>query len=288
MGENLEILADISSHLSSRLILIATMHGKEKVIGPLLENGSGIRTGLIEGLDTDKFGTFSGEIPRKDSPVETLRKKIEAAREVSGHPVIVGSEGSFGSHPAMFMLPANEEWVMLRDFERGLEIIGRHLTEETNFGGEALSSLEELDSFCERSGFPSHSIILKLGESEGKILKDLNKEELYTITEDALKKGIIVKAETDMRADRNPTRLRSIGKATANLIERLKSVCPECQLPGYWITKVIPGLPCKLCGSPTNSIKSYVYSCRSCSHEDTIPNPGKKVEEPLYCDFCNP
>jgi hypothetical protein len=274
-----------SNRLSVEKIHIVTIHGKERVIGPMLENKLEVQTSVIRNLNTDKFGTFSGEIERKDPPLITLRKKIEAAYELTGHSIIVGSEGSFGSHPALFMLPADEEWVMLKDFERDLEIVGRHLTEETNFSGDAVSSIRELEEFCERVKFPSHGLILKL---EDKIHKDLERDSLFELVTHAQARKIKVNIETDMRADRNPTRMKAIGKATDNLIERLKSNCPQCNSPGFWITDVVPGLPCKLCGLPTKSIQSFIYTCKNCNHKEIRANPEKTSEEPMYCNYCNP
>ena len=43
---------------------IAAMHGKERVIGPILSRSLGLVGSPAAGIDTDKFGTFSREIER--------------------------------------------------------------------------------------------------------------------------------------------------------------------------------------------------------------------------------
>lgn len=47
--------------------ILATMHGKERVIAPLLERELGLKVRVTTGLDTAQFETFSREIERKGS-----------------------------------------------------------------------------------------------------------------------------------------------------------------------------------------------------------------------------
>ncbi len=75
-----------------RTLLIATKHRKEQVISPILEEALGVKCIVSENIDTDVLGTFTGEVERTNSPLETARMKCELA-----------SEGSFGSHPYLFL-----------------------------------------------------------------------------------------------------------------------------------------------------------------------------------------
>lgn len=61
---------------NSRLV-IATMHGKEQVIAPLLQESIGVQIVKAVDLDTDQFGTFTGEIERDVDPVEAARRKCQ-------------------------------------------------------------------------------------------------------------------------------------------------------------------------------------------------------------------
>ena len=45
------------------------------------------------------------------------------------------------------------------------------------------------------------------------------------------------------------------------LVQKIKSTCPQCQMPGFGITEARKGLECNLCGSPTSSTLSYIYVC---------------------------
>jgi hypothetical protein len=92
-----------------------------------------------------------------------------------------------------------------------------------------------------------------------------------------------------MRAMFNPTRMNVIEKATQKLVQKIKSTCPQCQMPGFGITDAKKGLKCSLCSSPTNSILSYIYVCQHCQFikEEMYPH-NKTTEDPTYCDYCNP
>ena len=78
-----------------RTLLIATMHGKEEVIAPLLERELGVRCVTPRGYDTDRFGSFSGEVKRPDTALNTARAKALGALAQEGGTLAVASEGSF-------------------------------------------------------------------------------------------------------------------------------------------------------------------------------------------------
>lgn len=43
------------------------MHGKERVVGPVVERWMGLKVERAEDVGTDAFGTFTGEIARARS-----------------------------------------------------------------------------------------------------------------------------------------------------------------------------------------------------------------------------
>ncbi|NHB77752.1 hypothetical protein [Rhodobacter calidifons] len=55
-------------------VALGTMHGKAAAIAPPLAR-LGIAVVVPEGLDTDRFGTFTGEVPRAGGMVEAARAK---------------------------------------------------------------------------------------------------------------------------------------------------------------------------------------------------------------------
>lgn len=276
---------------NGRQLLIATRHGKEQVIRPILENSLSVHCIISSDIDTDLFGTFTGELPRKDSPVETLRKKCLYAMEQTGADLALASEGSFGPHPQLYMLSANEEWMIFVDKRNQLEIIARELSANTNFSGQYVHSREELEQFAQKALFPSHALILRNAEGGVKeIIKGIQDENiLYREFERMNPVYSRVFVETDMRAMHNPTRMQVIAAVTDKLVEKINRCCPACNTPGFDVVKVVQGLPCSLCTSPTRSIKTLIYGCKKCKFEQSVDHPDQKEkEDPMYCDYCNP
>lgn len=277
-------------HFEGKEIVIATMHGKERVIAPLLEEGLKIKA-FVAGINTDELGTFSGEIERKLSPLDAAREKCRLAMEFTGKEIAIASEGSFGSHPYIPFAQGNEEIVLLVDKRSNTEFVGRELTAQTNMSGEQVSGYKEALQFARSSGFPRHGLIIRKSENSSEIFrKGLNDVSLLKRTlNNLLEEHPSLWLETDMRAMYNPTRMRAIEKATQNLIQKIKSKCPVCSFPGYWISEAIPGLPCSNCGLPTRSTLGHNYKCKKCDHGAIkyFPN-SKKEEDPMYCDHCNP
>ena len=275
---------------SGRRLVIATKHRKELVIGPKAASRLGVLPFVPEDFDTDILGTFSGEVPRESDPLTTVRRKCEMAMELTGCDLAIASEGSFGAHPAYVFIPGNEEIVMLKDLKNDLEIVGKKLSTDTNFGGQVCRNPEELEAFAIKSGFPEHAIILRdAQDSFHQINKGITTwNELRATFQEIISRFGEVFAETDMRAMNNPKRMAVIGEATDHMLELALTSCGECKTPGYGITDVVKGLPCELCGAPTQSIKSYIYSCKKCAQREIRPNPHKSVESPQFCNFCNP
>ena len=274
-----------------RKLVIATKHDKESVIAPILEQQLGVKCFVPDDFDTDELGTFSGEIERKDGPLETVRKKCLLAMEKTNCDLGIASEGSFGPHPTIFMAHADDELLIFIDKKNNLEIITRELSLDTNFNAATISSFQNLVDLVKKVGFPEHAVILKITKEEvptvvkGVQSWELLEESFHTLS--ASNSQVV--AETDMRAMYNPTRMKVIEKATQKLVEKIKNLCPECNTPGFGVIKTKPGLPCEWCGSPTNSTKSHIYQCQKCNFEQEIMFPNdKKTEDPMYCDRCNP
>jgi hypothetical protein len=274
-----------------RNLLIATKHEKEKVIAPILEKELGVKCFVTLDFDTDELGTFTGEVERKDDPITTARNKCLRAMKLANCDLAIASEGSFGMHPTIYFAPADDEFLLFIDKKNDLEIVVRELSLETNFNGSEIKTETELQEFATNSNFPSHGLILRKSEDDLKdIVKGITNEEqlnkaFYTLINNYGTAYI----ETDMRAMFNPTRMKVIERATLKLANKIKTLCPNCNIPGFGITDSNQGLRCELCNFPTRSTLSYIYTCKKCSYkkEEKYPN-GKQTEDPMYCDFCNP
>lgn len=97
----MEIKEIVHSYFKNRLGVIATMHKKEEVIRPILEEFLGIETILAKDLNTDEYGTFTKDIERKGNQLEAARYKAIKAMELTGSSLAISSEGIFGPHPAV-------------------------------------------------------------------------------------------------------------------------------------------------------------------------------------------
>ena len=275
----------------SRKLVIATMHGKETVMAPLLEKELGVQCIVCPELDTDRFGMFSGEVKRDKDPLETARMKCYAAMDAAGCDLAVASEGSFGPHPIYFFAQADDEIVVFIDRKNGVEIWARELSTSTNFNGKVVSNWNELLDFAESVSFPSHALNLResatgLSCIHKGIADDVSLEVAFNQLIERYGSAYV---ETDMRAMHNPMRMKVIEQATTKLVGKILSVCPSCAWPGFDVTDRKSGLPCSDCGMPTQSTLSHSYSCVKCGFSRELLYPkGKETEEPRYCDYCNP
>ncbi len=275
----------------NRKLLIATKHQKEKVIAPILERELGVICFVDETYDTDMLGTFTGEIERELDPISSAREKCLRAMKINNCDLGIASEGSFGPHPSLYFVHADDEFLIFIDTSHNIEVIVRELSTSTNFNGKLIQTQKELLEFAKQIGFPLHGLILRKSKDQNvDIHKGItNKEALKKSFEKLYSKYESVYAETDMRAMFNPKRMKVIEKATLKLVQKIKSTCPQCLMPGFGITDVKKGLDCSLCGSPTNSTLSYLYVCQHCKFTKEEMYPSKKTrEDPKYCDYCNP
>lgn len=274
-----------------RQLLIVTKHEKEKVIRPIFEQELGVQCMVNHSLDTDLLGTFSGEVERKNDVLTTLREKCQLAMEQSPCDLIIASEGSFGPHPTIFFAHCDDELMMLKDVKNDLEIVVREISTSTNFNASLVHNEIELMEFATKAEFPKHGLILRPDEKNYTIIykgiTDVkNLKEHFEQLHSKFGKAYV---ETDMRANFNPTRMSVIEKVAHKLAKVIQSSCPNCQTPGFDVQQVKSGLPCEWCSSPTRSTLSFMYQCKKCNFANEVFYPHKKkVEDPMYCDYCNP
>jgi hypothetical protein len=275
----------------NRTLVLATKHQKDQVMAPLLTQALQVRCTLAPNLNTDQWGTFSGEVERKDDVLATLRNKCKHAMQLTQCDLAVASEGSFGAHPSIFFAQADDEVVMLLDAKNGFEIVAREISTNTNFNGQYVQNEEELFVFAKTAKFPSHGLILKSAEKNfSETVKGIiNKEDLLKAYYHMAKTHQKVYVETDMRAMYNPTRMQVIASATSKLLDAIAVCCPQCKAPGFSVTQSIPGLACSWCNKPTQSTRMHVMGCIKCEYTALNEFPHQKTtEDPMYCDFCNP
>ena len=280
------------SPFAGRTAALGTKHGKEAALGPALHTGLGLAVVVPRGLDTDALGTFTGEVPRLGTPLETACRKAALAMDASGLPLGLASEGTFGPHPDAPFLTVDAELVVLVDRELGLEVVGRSVTEDTVAVGAWAASVDEALAVAARARFPSHALVVRraMGDARGVAKGLTSAEALIAAVERFLGAGTDrVYVESDLRGHLNPTRMAAIARAADDLVANVRRRCPSCDAPGFERTGVREGLPCAWCGGPTLEPLVQRYGCRRCGHAEERPIAGAPATAaPMWCPACNP
>lgn len=76
---------------TNRVAVLATMHQKEKVIAPLLEQELGVKVIVPQDFNTDIFGTFTREVKRLGTQIAAARLKAEKALAVTGETLAIST-----------------------------------------------------------------------------------------------------------------------------------------------------------------------------------------------------
>jgi hypothetical protein len=245
-------------------------------------------------IDSDRLGTFSGDIERPGSMLDALRGKIKLARDISKERFILASEGSFTTAGGFGVIAQGIEMLFLHDAVSGAEVVEQHISWDTNYSTATLSTHEQLSSFLPRISFGSHALVLYAhGLPPGAVLFkgifELHEaEQAFTKCQKASPQGTVI-AMSDMRAHCNPTRMKTISACCELLVGRLATSCPQCGSGGFGLTATIPGLPCEWCGTQTHRARAERHSCVVCPA--TIERPrsdGKTHADPAECPVCNP
>ena len=276
---------------AQRRVALLTQHGKERVLAPVLEPGWGCAIELVTGFDTDLLGTFTGETPRPGSQLDAARRKARQGMELSGLPIGLASEGSFGPDPFTGFLPWNVELLVWIDDTLGIEVVGT--AQGADSGGHLQTGQwGEVEAFAQRQGFPAQQLVLRPegpehpGMAKGIADWDTLRERFDQCLAQAANHQVFV--EPDRRAFASPARMARIEEAARDLLQRLRSPCPACEAPGYWVSDRLPGLPCAACGAPTAKHRAEVWACGRCGHRHTVERADRQAAEPAECGRCNP
>lgn len=276
-------------------IIIPTKHAKSIAIAPPFWNH--LQADILEYyIDTDKLGSFSGEVERKENAIQCARSKCQWALELLGEKVerCIASEGSFGPHIHIPFLPCDHEVLYFIDRKLGFHLHMSHITEKTNYQMKSLGSLEELHQFTDTSQFPSHALIIRPNNRSNsdiifKGIQDLSTlEQAFEQSRNASIDGKVW-VETDMRAQFNPSRMAAIGELADKMARRLATSCPSCNAPGWGIINTKKGLNCEHCHQETAMVSHEIYGCVLCDHTEILPRAdGMKTAPQMHCGKCNP
>lgn len=274
-------------------IVLTTKHSKSLAIAPVFLSELGAK--IVEcNVDTDTLGTFSGEIPRRGTALDCVQRKCEWGMTLLDAEFGLASEGSFGPHPSIPFVACDQEILCFIDLKRGFQLHLSTISQDTNYWMQTISSIEELEKKLVELRFPSHALIVRPNKPSinNMIFKSINS---YDALHHALKESIAhskdskARVETDMRADKNPTRMALISELAMELSKRLATMCEECGTPGWGKVRVEAGLECSDCGAPTELARAEIFGCVKCAYSISLPrSDGLSTANPMYCGHCNP
>lgn len=277
--------------LANENFALATRHGKEKLFAPAFREKFNAQISLAN-IDTDSFGTFSGEIERTKSPSETAIAKALAAAKDLDIKFGLANEGAIGPHPQAPFVTADMEWVAFVDLQNNVQLVESIVSSEIVAIREKWSEQFDLDQLATLADLPSHSLIAKAGQKPDfwvrKGLKTLDQLSNAIREFQALGWSTDLVFESDFRAMESPSRQENISQAIQKLISRLGTSCPSCAFYGFGQVGYDLGVECSACGELVeNFIRAEKHGCLSCSEVVTIERGVTKVD-PAQCNFCNP
>ena len=266
---------------------LATRHGKERLMGPVLAT-AGLAVEVAP-VDTDAFGTFSGEVPRPGPPEQVVVAKARAAMAVSGRHIGVASEGTFAPMPGTPWVTADVELVTVVDDRVGLAVTERA---HAPMPLVAVHVLPDDRAALARvaGGIRRQAVIVRptTGGPDGITKGVADPDALASAVARAASVSVDGRAtiEADLRAHLCPPRRVVIATATRRLADRLRRSCPSCAAPGFGYGTTELGLPCGGCGLPSGEVRATTESCPTCGYQEVRLVPG--VADPARCRWCNP
>jgi hypothetical protein len=272
-----------------KIVSLATLHQK----GALAQKPFNEILGMVVNeviVDTDQFGTFSGDVERTLTPREVLMAKTQLGLAHSQSQYALASEGTIGADPLISFLNSDIEHVGFLDSVNNLFISHSYRSFEIQAHKHEYRSGEDLETFLKKADFPHHQLIIKAFDNGVQPLaKGISRlEELQRVLHAAEAQGLTkITIESDLRAHTSPSRAANIKQAFTELAMRINTPCPECDTPGWGITSSLGGLTCLDCGEETEAIKAYLYSCIACAFTKQ-GDPVAEGVDPSRCNWCNP
>lgn len=271
-------------------IALATKHGKLGQIAPAFLAIPDFELVLAE-IDTDRFGTFSGDIPRTHSPKDAAIAKAQAGAAELGLDYGLASEGSIGSHPQFPWVNSDQEVLALVCVSRGFSLVETFVSSDIFAKSRSVVAHENVPDLAVEFDLPNHAVILAAQVGGQLVVEKGIREagELVARLTDFLARGAReVRVETDFRAMMSPSRQRNIMRCAERLAARIASRCPDCNEIGWGRIGYEYGLPCSGCREVVETAPhSEKLGCVSCRFNLTV-SLGLETIEASRCDFCNP
>lgn len=267
--------------------LLITKHGKQHLLAPVFaESGWTLD---VTGADTDSLGAFSGDVPRRHSPLETARRKALLGVELGDAPWLAASEGSIGSSwPGIV---DDVELVALVSRDASTVVVGRAIgfaLRAVRFEVNSATSEEEIIRRCADADLPRHHLLVASSDHHEAAIGALARvEEVLDACHRLAQPQRTLTVQTDFRAHLCPSRQPVIIDAARDLMIRMSQECPRCDAAGFGEADLIPGRPCIDCGSPTDDALAQKWVCPTCGFDEHRPVKGE-LADPSRCPWCNP
>ena len=272
------------------VVAVGTRHGKERQLAGPFSAILGARLVTPPDLDTDRFGTFTGERPRQGTAVDAARAKAHLAISSTGVPFALASEASYGPLPDTGWT-GHEESLVFCDTLRGIEILEGHRSGETPGAAHRVAHYREIPPTL-LEGLPGQALIVRSarpGPGSVVVKGVIEVGDLRAAVEAAAAgstDGLAV-VEPDLRAHVNPSRRRVLRRLATTMAHRLATLCPVCSCPGFGQVGTAPGLPCGWCATPTPLVHHEIHACCRCEFTETRPAVSAGAD-PAHCPVCNP
>jgi len=284
-------------------IAVGTRHGKQHQLAPAFSEVLRARLITPPDLDTDRFGTFSGERTRRGPAIDTARAKARLAMDAGSLPLGLASEASYGPLPGAGW-PGHEEILLFCDGELGIEVVEGHRSAVIPGAAHVVAPGADIPETL-LAGLPHQALIVRpasrisapdaasgisapdaaSGISKGLVRID-EVRAAVAVAAAVCADGMAV-VEPDLRAQHNPSRRRVLTLLARRMAVRLATGCPACGTPGFGRVDSEGGLPCRVCETPTATTSAELLGCCSCSHIARRPVPAAAAD-PAHCPSCNP
>lgn len=249
----------------------------------------GIKLVTVE-VDTDQFGTFSGEIERRKSQLQTALEKARVAKELMNLNLCIASEGTIGPDPAFPFLNSNTETIVFMDYTNDIVIHQSLVSREIYSFRTHLKSEGELGEFINQLRLEDQAMIVKSSHEKTEFVqKGLNSiDDLRSAVAQAIAVSGEAILEPDFRAMHSASRRENIRRCAILLAEKISSTCPSCNRPGWSGSQGSATKACVSCGSKRTTVPlGVVFRCEGCNHNEER-NDANSSCEAQYCLDCNP
>ncbi|MGN7189483.1 DUF6671 family protein [Curtobacterium sp. MCBA15_004] len=282
-------MTDADRHRGATVVF-ATRHGKQDQAAEVFRELLDARVVAPDDIDTDQFGTFTGETARVRTPRQAALDKARLGIALTGHRFALASEATYTS---AWPTGSHHELLVFLDDDREVVLTEEAVVPAPGQGAVTLRDPGDALAVAARFGFPdTRAVVVWRRDGLTVARKGLTSAAAVTAAvadavADVTPDDGTVLICPDLRAHANPARRRVIADLSRRMAERLARPCPACRSAGWGRIGVERGLRCSGCGTASAGVAADVLGCAVCDATEVVPrSPG--TIEPEWCEVCNP